>query len=300
MRVAHAGAPRPRAPLGHTAAMNACLLLRRSSDAISPTAHYTGHVWTRNAISHSALGTFQGWILFNALEPTMRLNSAAGGMTLESMLMARHRALDGLLERAIEEEGVSQVIEVACGMSPRGWRFAQRYGDALTYLETDLPAMAARKRDALEEIGSISDTHRVVEMDALAREGPMSLAEIAAALDRGRGLAIITEGLLTYLSLADVLDLWRRCARLLGEFDAGRYLSDLQVAQGAGHRVRIFRLLLASFVRGPVYIHFADASDAESAATGAGFSSASVLPAARRIDHPDAGAERVHVLDARS
>ncbi len=113
-------------------AMPAHLRLRRGSEAISPTAHYTGHVWTRNALSHSALGTLEGWALFGALEPAMRLNRAFGGATLESQLLARHRALDCLLERAIEEGGVSQVIEVACGMSPRGWRFADRDGDRLT------------------------------------------------------------------------------------------------------------------------------------------------------------------------
>jgi O-methyltransferase involved in polyketide biosynthesis len=279
--------------------MPAHLRLRRGSEAISPTAHYTGHVWTRNALSHSALGTLEGWALFGALEPAMRLNRAFGGATLESQLLARHRALDCLLERAIEEGDVSQVIEVACGMSPRGWRFADRYGDRLTYVETDLPAMAVRKRRALERIGSVSDTHRVVELDALAKEGPTSLAEIAAPLDRARGLAIVTEGLLGYFPLPQVLDVWHRFADLLGEFAANRYLSDLHVAaDSTGARVQVFRVLLSTFVRGRVYVHFADASDAESALLGAGFSSASVLQAGRHVPATDEGGERVHVVNA--
>jgi O-methyltransferase involved in polyketide biosynthesis len=278
--------------------MPAHLRLRRGSEAISPTAHYTGHIWTRNALSHSTLATLEGRALFGALEPAMRLNRAFGGATLESQLLARHHALDYLLERAIEEGSVSQVIEVACGMSPRGWRFAERYGDRLTYIEADLPAMAVRKRRALERIGSISGTHRVVELDALAKEGPTSLAEIAAPLDRERGLAIVTEGLLGYLPLPQVLDLWRRFAGLLGEFAANRYLSDLHVATDtSGARVRMFRVLLSTFVRGHVYVHFADASDAESALLGAGFSSASVLRAARHIPATDEAGERVHVVN---
>ena len=279
--------------------MAAHVSLRRGSEAISPTAHYTGHVWTRNALSHSALGTLEGRALFGALEPAMRLNKALGGTTLEGQLLARHRALDGLLERAIEEGGVSQVIEVACGMSPRGWRFSERYGDRLTYVEADLPAMAERKRRALERIGSISDTHRVVEFDALAEEGPTSLAEIAAPLDRGRGLAIVSEGLLGYLPLPQVLDVWRRFADLLGEFAANRYLSDLHVATDTrGARVAAFRVVLSAFVRGRVYVHFADASGAESALSEAGFSSASVLKAACHIPVTDGTGERVQVVDA--
>ena len=43
-----------------------------------------------------------------------------------------------LLERAIEAGGVTQVIELACGLSPRGWRFANRYGERLRSIEADL------------------------------------------------------------------------------------------------------------------------------------------------------------------
>lgn len=279
--------------------MRAHLSLSRGSEAISPTAHYTGHVWTRNALSHSALGTLEGRALFAALEPAMRLNKILGGTTLEGQLLARHRALDGLLERAIEEGGVSQVIEVACGMSPRGWRFTDRYGERLTYVEADLPAMAARKRSALERIGSVSDTHRVIELDAMAKEGPTSLAEIAAPLDRGRGLAIVTEGLLGYFPLPQVLDVWRRFADLLGEFAANRYLSDLHVATDTGGaRIRVFRAVLSTFVRGRVYVHFADASEAESALLEAGFSSASVLQAAYHVRATEGDGERVRVVNA--
>ena len=54
-----------------------------------------------------------------------------GRGTLEGYLLARHRAIDALLERAIDQHGVTQVMEVACGLSPRGWRFARRYGERL-------------------------------------------------------------------------------------------------------------------------------------------------------------------------
>jgi O-methyltransferase involved in polyketide biosynthesis len=274
-------------------------VLRRGSEAVSPTAHYTGHVWTRNALSHPALATREGRALFGVLEPAMMLGRALGEPALENRLLARHRALDSLLEKAIEEGGVTQVIEPACGLSARGWRFAGRYGDALTYIEADLPAMAARKRRALERIGSLGDAHRVVDFDALAPSGPTSLAEIAAPLDRTRGLAIVTEGLLGYFPPARVLDLWRRFAGLLGEFSSNRYLSDLHVASDStGVGARAFRVVLEAFVRGRVYIHFADPSAAEAALAGAGFSSASVLPAARHVPAGGEGGERVHAIEA--
>src|SRR5918912_703704 len=134
------------------------MLLRRGSDAISPTAHYTGHVWGRNGLSHPELATLEGRVFFDALAPAMLASRAVGGPTLEGLLLARHRIIDELLTEAIEDGRVAQVIEIAAGMSPRGWRFAQRYGERLTYVEADLPAMAARKRQALERMGSLGET----------------------------------------------------------------------------------------------------------------------------------------------
>ena len=273
--------------------------LRRTSAAISPTAHYTGQVWTRNGLSHPGLATSEGRALFASLQPAMKLSQASGGATLEGMLMARHRAIDSLLERAIEDGGVSQVIEVACGMSPRGWRFTELYGDRLTYIEADLPAMAARKQHALEQIGSISDTHRVVEVDALAKDGPTSMAQIAASLDRSRGLAIITEGLLGYLPGPQVLDVWSRFASLLGEFENNLYLADLHVGTDVTDaRSRAVSVLIGVFVRGRVHIHFADTGEAEQALLGAGFSDASVRFAGKHIPDAGIGGRRVQVVEA--
>ena len=200
-----------------------------SSDAISPTAHYTGQVWLRNGLSHPLLGTREGRLLFDSLQPVMRTSALLGGPSLEPYLLARHHAIDARLEHAIEHDGVTQVLEVAAGMSPRGWRFAQRYGERLTYVEADLPAMAARKRRALDRIGSLSAAHRVVDLDALRDRGPLSLQAVAGELDPARGLAIITEGLLGYLAPEAMTGLWRRFARTLDGFAGGRYLSDLHL-----------------------------------------------------------------------
>jgi len=129
-------------------------------DRIGPTAHYTGYVWARNGLSHPELETLEGRILFDSLQPAMIASRLAGGPTLEAYLLARHRAIDALLDSALERGEVSQVIEVACGLSPRGWRFTRRYGERIVYIEADLPEMAASKRLALERMGSLGDHHR--------------------------------------------------------------------------------------------------------------------------------------------
>jgi O-methyltransferase involved in polyketide biosynthesis len=277
-------------------------LLRRRPDAISPTAHYTGHVWVRNGLSHPALATREGRLMFDALAPAMLASRAAGGPTLEGLLLARHRIIDDLLAGAIDDGRVSQVIEIACGMSPRGWRFASRYGERLTYVEADLPAMAARKRRALERIGPAGERHRVVELDALRDDGPRSLAALASTLDRERGLAIVTEGLLSYFPQDDVRAMWRRFARELERFSAGVYLAELHVDFGGALAERAVRAALSAFVQRPVLAHFGDAATAVDALRAAGFDEARLHRANRHPAAADArrdpAAARVHIVDA--
>jgi O-methyltransferase involved in polyketide biosynthesis len=199
----------------------------------------------------------------------------------------------------VERNGVTQVIEIAAGMSARGWRFANRYGDAITYVEADLPAMAARKRRALQRIGTLSDAHRVAEIDARRDDGPDSLAELAASLDAEAGLAVVTEGLLGYLSTDAVLALWRRIAVALAPFGSGRYVSDLHLGSVQTPVVRVFRRLLAGFVRGQVSLHFDSAAEAEAALREAGFDSASVRRAGTIVELPEREQRATaHILEA--
>jgi O-methyltransferase involved in polyketide biosynthesis len=269
------------------------------SDRIGPTAHYTGHVWSRNGLSHPGLSTVEGRILFDSLQPTMLASRAIGGPTLEAYLLARHRAIDARLEQAIAEHGVTQVIEVAAGLSPRGWRFAGRHRD-IVYVEADLPGMAQRKRTALEQMGSLGQRHRVRAVDALRDdEEPGSLASVISELDHGAGLAIVTEGLLGYLPHDAVAAMWRRFANALERFPTGRYISDVHMGGAQTPQVRVFRVALSAFVRGRVYLHFDDAAEAEAALREAGFAHADVCRAADVVDGPgDAGGRLAHILEA--
>jgi O-methyltransferase involved in polyketide biosynthesis len=269
------------------------------SDRISPTAHYTGYVWARNGLAPPELATVEGRLLYESLRATMALSAALGGNAIEPYLLARHRALDLLLSASIDSGQVSQVIEVACGLSPRGWRFHGEYGDRLDYVEADLPGMAVRKRAALARTGSLDAHHRVVAVDALRPAGPGSLAELAATLDPGRGTAIITEGLTGYLDRASLTAMWRGFARTLSVFPSGSYLSDLHLGEGQDLQIRAFRLLLSVFVRGDVHLHFADAVEAAAVLLAAGFDNAELIRAAELIGPGEGrGEQLVHIIEA--
>jgi O-methyltransferase involved in polyketide biosynthesis len=273
-----------------------------ASGAVSPTAHYTGETWVRNGLSHPQLATWQGRALHRTLALPIAASRTFGGPTLEGLLLARHRIIDSILEEQIEG-GVSQVVEAACGMSPRGWRFSERYGDKLTYVEADLPAMARRKREALARMGSLSDHHRVDDLDVLRDGGPGSLDSLAKELDPARGLVIITEGLLTYFDDPTVEALWERLARVLARFEQGAYLADLRFAlPDRGVPERAFDVILGAFVRGKVHAYRGDEATAEASLRAAGFARANLHPGGK---HPaaaevrgDPGADVICIVEA--
>lgn len=259
------------------------------SASISPTAHYTGQTWVDNGLSDPQLATWQGRVLHRGFGLPLAVSKALGGPTLDGPLLARHRIIDSRLDDLIRG-GISQVVEVACGMSPRGWRFTERYGERLTYKEADLPKMAQRKREALTKMGSLSDRHRVVDLDVLQVGGPGSLEALVETLNPSGGLVIITEGLLTYLEDDTVEALWARLATALGGFDQGVYLSDLRFARGdRGLLERTFDVVLGTFVRGQVHAYRGDEATAEAALRSAGFAEVQVH---RGDEHPAAGDAR--------
>jgi O-methyltransferase involved in polyketide biosynthesis len=267
--------------------------------AIGPTAHYTGHVWARNGLSHPELETLEGQALYLAAAGPQLPLRIAGLPTIEDVLLARHLVIDALLEEAISEGRIGQVLEVACGMSPRGWRFTERHAE-LIYVEADLPDMAAAKREALARIGRPADRHRVVELDALQADGPLSLGAVAAGLDPDRGLLIITEGLLSYLPRESVLDLWSGFAAALRRFPDGLYLADLHVDEDTpGLLTRAAEAALGLFVRTPVSVHFRDGLEARQALLDAGFEAAEVGRASEHPAAPDRrGTDLVRILAA--
>lgn len=274
-----------------------------ASASISPTAHYTGLVWARHGLSHPALATTAGRLLFWGAKPVILAAQWAGAPAIDSFLLTRHRLIDLRLDEAIRSGRVGQVIEIACGLSPRGWRFNQRYGEALSYIEADLPAMAQRKREALARMGGPRPGHRVVDIDALADSGPLSLEAVAASLDRSRGLAVITEGLVNYFSEAHVRSMWLRFSSLMRQFPQASYWSDIGLSGDmGGARVAPFVGFLSAFVRGRVHLHFRTPADVEAALRECGFASARAIDPGEFADAlgaiPGGVSRRIRVIEA--
>ncbi len=250
--------------------------MSRNSKLISPTAHYTGQVWFRNGLSDRRLSTLQGQVFYQTLKPMMQASARMGGPTLEGFLLARHQLIDLQLDQAIASGEISQVIEVAAGLSPRGLRMKKRFGEKLTYVEADLPAMAALKAKKLSL--STTGSHRVFAIDALQNHGPQSLSFLCDGLRQNEGTAVITEGLLNYFPQHAVEGLWSRFATALARFPTGLYLSDLHLKPSNNSPlVAAFLAGLSAFVAGKVQLHYEDDESCLSALGVAGFETAELL-----------------------
>ena len=115
----------------------------------------------------------------------------------------RYRAVN----EAIERSGCRNILDIACGYSPRGLLYA---GKNYRYVGADLPVVA----DQLKEVVRGLDLKGLDYVGADATNYA-SLQEAAALLDGP--ICIVVEGLGMYLNAAEAETLRRNIARLLAE-----------------------------------------------------------------------------------
>lgn len=208
---------------------------RTDTSSISFTAHYTGYVWHHYGLSDAHFATGQGRLYFALLRPFERLARCLIGSDIKTTLLQRHFLIDRELDTLIAKHPGLQVLEIACGLSPRGHRFTRRH-PALAYVEADLPGMVARKQPLLASLGSLDARHRLVTCNILERDTPDCLEQvIAREFDTQQPLVVITEGLVNYFELPTISAVWQRLASALRAFPAGTYLTDIY-PEVHGHR----------------------------------------------------------------
>lgn len=253
--------------------------IRADSAHITPSAHYTGYVWYRHQLADPAFATAFGRWVHGCVAPINWGARIGFGLNIEDFLLQRHLLIDARLTQAIESRGVTQVVEIACGLSPRGRRFRERYPQ-LTYLEADLPPMAARKSALLREQGWLDGKHRVRAVDILAEQGEQSLAALLSELDPDRPVAVITEGLVNYFQRPVIEGFWRRLSSVLRVFPEATYLTELYPDLREHPRYRQIRWgvgLIGKLTRGGYPLHYRSAEEIEQAFVGCGFGRVAVL-----------------------
>ncbi|OUS30240.1 hypothetical protein A9Q99_07145 [Gammaproteobacteria bacterium 45_16_T64] len=249
------------------------------SSNISFTALYTGHVWFEHGMSARFFTSPRSSIMYNAMKPFEYFSKKVVGVNLRDLLLQRHLIMDHRIRQLIENEGVTQIIEIACGLSPRGYTFSKEYPN-LRYVEADLPGMASRKKSLLEEEGGLADNHEVVTCNFFESGAPSGLDYVLQeVLDTSRPTIIITEGLINYFDLDTISGVWSQMQSLSSVFPNAWYLTDLmpRLKHSAAYKyVRIGEKLIGKIARADVNLHYSGNQEIFDGFQACGFSETTV------------------------
>ena len=187
---------------------------------ISFTAHYTGYIWYSMGISHPVFATRKGKFLARLVHPLESWAEKNVGGSMRSTLKQRHAMIDQHLDQLIAQHPQLQVLEIACGLSPRGWNFRTKHPE-IDYRELDLPDMAKIKTQALKQI----DPHapEVLTGDIFTQD----FERIFQSFDPERPLVVISEGLINYFDQALLNKLLQGITEYGASFQELHYLTDI-------------------------------------------------------------------------
>jgi len=247
---------------------------------IAPTAHYTAYAWHVLGLPYAEhFTTTLGKRLFRAYK-LLELPAALRGEPgkLLRTLRNRHALIDAELERLAPDV----VIELGAGLSRRGLTFAADHG--LRYVETDLPAMVAYKRQLLETRvppalrARLGERLRIVSTDIFA---PDFADVLARELHGAQRPVIIAEGVVGYFEAHQRILLLESVRRALPA--EGAFLADLRVKEGQAAATGLLRLgiLVATRGRGAA-ASFGSEAEVRDMLQRAGFRDVAQLPPRER------------------
>lgn len=253
---------------------------KNDSSSISFTAHYTGFIWHHYGLSEAAFATTQGRLYYSLLLPFEFLARRVLGSDIKTTLLQRHALIDRELDNMIALHPDLQVLELACGLSPRGHRFTRKY-PGITYVEADLPGMVARKKPLLESLHSLNTRHRLTTCNILEKDSRDSIeAVIAREFQHDKALVIISEGLVNYFELPLISAVWQRLTTVLKAFPHGSYLTDIY-PEVEGHRfsgiIRAANRSLRIASRSSFMLHFGSDESMRQHFQAQGFAAVSVF-----------------------
>ena len=240
---------------------------------ISFTAHYTGYIWYQMGISHPALATQKGKILAKIADPIETLAERYIGGSMRTTLKARHTLLDEHLKQLIQSHPDLQILEIAAGLSPRGWWFREHFPQ-IDYRELDLPAMAVIKQNALQQIHHSSPA--ILSADLFTDD----FKQAFDVFDLNRPLAIISEGLINYFDKTLLQQLLQAITTYGHAFKALHYLTDVYPEPIKNKRSKLIwssSKLLKLMSRSAFSFHFKSPQEVQSFFKTAGFKTVDVV-----------------------
>ncbi len=115
------------------------------------------------------------------------------------LLTARVEARYKAINQVIAEYQITQVLELASGLLPRG--LVMSSNPNITFVESDLLEMIRCKQQLIQQLVEERPNLHFIEIDATSR--PSGFSKSTSLLKAGQPVMILCEGLLTHLTLAE-------------------------------------------------------------------------------------------------
>lgn len=249
---------------------------------ISFTAHYTGYIWYSMGISHPVFATSKGKFLAKILHPLESWAEKNVGGSMRTTLKQRHSMIDQELKALIQQYPDLQILEIACGLSPRSWNFRQQFPN-INYRELDLPDMAKMKTYALQQLDD--QAPEVLTADIFTQD----FEKIFQQFDSNRPLAIISEGLINYFDKTMLNKLLQGITEYGQDFIELHYITDIYpepVKNKLANFIWTSSKLLKVMSRSSFTFHFINPQEAQTFFSNAGFTQVSVLQPAAYFQTP--------------
>ena len=240
---------------------------------ISFTAHYTGYIWYSMGISHPVFATSKGRFLAKVLHPLESWAEKHVGGSMRTTLKQRHSIIDDQLTQLIQQHPDLQILEIACGLSPRSWNFRQKFPQ-ITYRELDLPDMAKIKTQALQKLDS--EAPEVLTADIFTHD----FEKIFHTFDSKHPLVIISEGLINYFDKTLLNKLLQGMTEYGQDFTELYYLTDIYpepVKNKLANFIWSSSKLLKIMSRSSFTFHFINPPEVQSFFSHAGFNTVDVI-----------------------
>lgn len=193
-------------------------------DGIIPTSWLTAYGRTFTDIPYSEA-------MFDELE-AIRVASGATD-TLDVMkdtnLAPQFEARHKLLNRLIGQTGISQVLEIAAGLSTRGLEMTA--DGSVNYVELDLPKLAADKQKIIAdlEVRGLVPKRDNLHVEAGNAVELGDLEKAARHFDGTQPIVVVNEGLLRYLNFDDKTKYAANITALLKKFGGVWITSDISL-----------------------------------------------------------------------
>lgn len=141
---------------------------------------------------------------------------------LAPQLEARYKLVDKLLLST----GITQVVELAAGIAPRGINLAGSHPE-MKYVELDLPGVIKEKEGLIASMGITTPANlSIVSGDALVSE---DVKRAVGSFDPNKPIAVMNEGLMRYLTFDEKTTLARNVHGLLEQFGGAWITPDISL-----------------------------------------------------------------------